>query len=81
MEKWITDANAENINKNQNAIREVTTGMPFSAKQSEWDTKCKISYEDLRESGCHGQRGEADGKHRKGDGQQSRERSQIQKKR
>ena len=39
---------AENIDENHDAIREVTNGMPFSAKQSEWDKKCKISYEDLR---------------------------------
>ena len=32
IEKRIPDANAENIDENHDAIREVTIGMPFSAK-------------------------------------------------
>ena len=35
MEKRID--NAENIDENHNAIREMTDGIPFSTKRSEWD--------------------------------------------
>ena len=40
---------AENIDENHDAIREVTNGMPFSAKQSEWDKMSKISSRNLIE--------------------------------
>ena len=41
MEKRIDDA--ENIDRNHNAIREVTNGVPVSAKRSEWDKMSNIS--------------------------------------
>ena len=78
MKKQITDA--EDISKNYDVICEVTKGKAFSVKWSAWDKIWETSYEDLK-SGFHSQRGEADGKRRKSDGQQSRGRGQIQKKR
>ena len=47
MEKQIDDA--ENIGENYDVIRDVTNGMPFSTKRSEWDKMSKISSENLIE--------------------------------
>ena len=47
MEKRTTNAHAENIDKNFDAILEVTNGMPFSTKRSEWDKMSRISSENL----------------------------------
>ena len=47
MEKQIDDA--ENIDKNYDAIREVTNGMPFSTKRSETDKMSRIASENLME--------------------------------
>ena len=49
MEKRSTDAHAENIDEHFDAILEVTNGIPFSTKRSEWDKMSRISSENLIE--------------------------------
>ena len=50
MEKRSTDAHAENIDEHFDAILEVTNGMPFSTKRSEWDKMSRVSSENLIEA-------------------------------
>ena len=50
MEKQIDDA--KNIDENFDTILEMTSGMPFSTKRSEWDKMSRISSENLIEVGA-----------------------------